>query len=745
MDTNTYHTFLQSKRIVVSVQGKLGIGNRDVHPLLFDFQRDLTVWALRKGRAAIFADTGLGKTLMQLEWARLIGGRTLIIAPLSVAKQTVREANKLGLDVYYTRSGNDLKPGINITNYEMVGKFNPNDFNAVVLDESSILKALTGKTRRKLTDMFSATPYRLCCTATPAPNDIAEIANHAEFLGVMTRANMLAAFFVNDDDGWRLRGHAEQAFYRWMASWGMSVKKPSDLGYDDGGFILPPLNVQTTFVPSDWQPEGMLFFTGLKGIGHRSQVRRGTLHERVAATAKLVNGSNQDQWIVWCGLNDEADMMTGLVHDAVQVKGGDKLSYKVDTLEAFQDGNVRVLVTKPRIAGFGMNFQNAHKMAFVGLSDSWEAYYQCTRRCWRFMQKHPVDVHIVLSELEDGIWRNVQQKERQAEHMSERLIEFVKEYERAELMETEVEGYEYGTDEASGEGWRLLLGDSVERLGELEDESIDLSVFSPPFMDLYSYTPTERDLGNSHTQADFFEHFGYIINHLLRVTKPGRLCVCHSADVPAMLGKDGYIGLKDFPGKVIVAFEERGWIYHGRVTIDKNPQAQAIRTHSKALLFVQMRKDSTWSRPAIGDSLLIFRKPGDNAVPVTPVENDEMDNETWIEWAHPIWYGIRETKTLQYRTARGPNDDKHICPLQLDTIERCIRLWSNPNELVLSPFAGIGSEGYKAVMLGRQFVGIELKRSYYDEAVRNLEKASAESQRDDLFAWAERANGTRGG
>ena len=218
---------------------------------------------------------------------------------------------------------------------------------------------------------------------------------------------------------------------------------------------------------------------------------------------------------------------------------------------------------------------------------------------------------------------------------------------------------------------------------------------------------------------------------------PGRLCVCHTADVPAMLGKDGYIGLKDFPGKVIQAFIERGWIYHGRVTIDKNPQAQAIRTHSKALLFVQMRKDSAWSRPAIGDSLLVFRKPGDNPEPVVPVENGEMDNNTWIEWAHPIWYNIRETETLQYRNARGANDDKHICPLQLETIERCIRLWSNPGDLVLSPFAGIGSEGYQAVKFGRRFIGIELKPSYFSQALANLREAQIEAQTGTLFAWAE--------
>jgi DNA modification methylase len=594
---------------------------------------------------------------------------------------------------------------------------------------------MAGKTRRKLTEMFTSTPYKLCCTATPAPNDITEIANHAEFLGIMTRTNMLAAFFVHDDKGWRLRGHAEEAFYRWLASWGMSVKKPSDLGYDDDGFILPPLNVEPVFVKTDYCPEGQLFFTGLKGIQHRSRVRRATLDARVAAAAERINGSGE-QWIAWCGLNAESKMLTELISGAVEVCGSDKLEKKIEALEGFQEGQFRVLVTKPKIAGFGLNFQNAHKMVFVGLSDSWEAYYQCTRRCWRFMQEKPVDVYVILSDVEDAIWQNVQRKNEEAERMSKRLIEHISEFEQAELDGDGMNGYTYEADTVTEKDFTLMLGDSVERMAEIPDDSVDLSVFSPPFMDLYTYSPSERDLGNSHTPEEFFEHFGYIIDHLLRVIRPGRVCAVHTADVPALLSKDGYIGLKDFPGKVIAAFESRGWIYHGRVTIDKNPQAQAIRTHAKALLFAQLDKDSSWSRPAIGDYILAFRKPGENAVPITPVKGGELTRDLWIEWAHPVWYGIRESDTLQYTTARGANDDKHICPLQLGTIERCIKLWSNPGETVFSPFAGIGSEVYQAVRFGRRGMGIELKSGYFRVAVRNLRDAVRIKNQPDLFSVA---------
>lgn len=724
---SNYSDFLITKRLLLRPSG-LAVSPDDVHPLLFAFQRDLVAWSVRKGRAAIFADTGLGKTFMQVEWARLVGVKTLIVAPLSVARQTVREAGKLGLTVLYTRSGADTVPGLNITNYEMIEHFDPTDFGAVVLDESSILKSLDGKTRQTLIEMFTATPYRLCCTATPAPNDISEIANHAEFLGVMTRADMLATFFVHDDDGWRLKKHAATPFYRWLASWGMSIRKPSDLGYDDTGYELPPLTISPVWVKSGYVPEGQLIFTGLKGVGDRAQVRQGTLTERCQAAAALVNADDA-QWIVWCGLNDESEEMARLIPGAVNVTGSDSAERKAEALEAFQDGQYRVLISKPKVAGFGMNFQNCHNMAFVGLSDSWEAYYQCVRRCYRFGQQHPVQAHVILSDIEQEIYQNVMGKEKEAKRMSDSLIEHVQQFEREEISGGNSD-FKYKQATAQGKDWTLMLGDSAERLGDVADESVGLSVFSPPFMSLYTYSATERDLGNSKSPEEFFGHFEFIIKELLRVTLPGRNCAVHVAQVPAMLARDGYIGLKDFRGQTIEAFVAGGWVYHGEVVIDKDPQAQAIRTHSKALLFTQLRKDSSWLRPALADYILVFRKPGDNAVPVTA----DITNEEWIEWARPIWYGIKESDTLQYTSARGSEDERHICPLQLGTIERCIRLWSNRGETVLSPFAGIGSEGHEAVRLGRKFIGIELKEGYWKMAQKNLERAVHNTR--DLFDWA---------
>lgn len=717
-----YAEFLASKRLMVGANGP-AIEPGDVHPMLFDFQRDLVRWAVRKGRAALFADTGLGKTLMQIEWARLIGARTLIVAPLSVARQTIREAAKVGVQVHYTRGA--LLDGISITNYEMVEHFDPAEYGAVVLDESSILKALDGKTRRRLTEMFADTPYRLCCTATPAPNDIAEIGNHAEFLGVMAHHEMLSAFFVHGStgegqkDGWRLKGHAEDAFFRWLASWGMAVRRPSDLGYDDAGFALPELTIRPEFVAADYVPEGQLFFAGLKGVTDRAAVRRQTTESRAVRTAEMVNG-NDDQWIVWHGLNTEGDALLRLIPDARLVEGSQSPEEKAATLEAFQDGAFRVLVTKPSIAGFGMNFQNAHRMAFVGLSDSWESYYQSIRRCWRFGQTQPVEATIVLSDAEAAIFENVMGKEREATRMQERLIEHVATFERDELA-GDADGFVYETATVERDEWKMMLGDSAERIREIPDASIDLSVFSPPFSSLFTYSPSERDMGNSRNDDEFWQHFGYLIDDLRRVIKPGRNCAVHVQQIPTTVTHDGVTGLKDFRGDTIREFIRRGFVFHGEVTIDKDPQAQAIRTKAKGLLFVQKERDRAWLRPAFADYILVFRAPGENA---EPIRSDEVTNDDWIEWARPIWYGIRESATLNAAEAREQRDERHIAALQLETVRRCVLLWSNAGDLILDPFAGIGTTGYVAVQHDRRFVGCELKRSYFEAACRNIERAS---------------------
>jgi len=749
-----YEEFLESKKVVARRAG-MEVAASDVHSLLFPFQRDVVVWAVRKGQCAVFLDTGLGKTFVQLEWARFLGQNTLIIAPLSVARQTVREGTKIGLDVRYVRDGDQVASGHNlwITNYELIDRFDFSVFGAVVLDESSILKAIDGKTRKRLTDLCKSIPYRLCCTATPAPNDHTEIGQHAQFLGVCTMSEMIAMFFVNANkehtftygdkmyhrkgqnkggQEWRLKHHAEIPFFKWLSSWAITMMKPSDLGYDDDGFILPPLNIYTHFITAEYQPQDKLMFTHLGGVKDRNRARASTVDGRLLKLQELVTGD--DQWIIWTGLQAESTAVTQAFPDSVEVKGDDSPEYKAQAFEDFQDGKYRLLVTKGKIGAFGLNMQNAHKMAFFGLNDSWELYYQAIRREWRYRQEYPVDVHIIMSDIEAEVYQNVMRKDAMAKRLREKLIEQIRTFEEIELERREAVTEDYAEMTVKEKNWTAMMGDSCKRLGEISDNFVDLSVYSPPFADLFTYSDSERDLGNSKGWDQFFEHYAFIIREVLRVTRSGRLTCVHTSDIPAMASRDGYIGVRDFPGEVIRAYEKEGWTFVGRAFVQKNPQAQAIRVKSKALLFVQMRKDSASSRPALVDQILLFRKPGENAVPITPVDNGEMDNEKWIEWAHGIWLGISETDTLQYAPARGVGDEKHICPLQLGTIERCIKLYSNPGETVLTPFGGIGSEAYMALKLRRKAILIELKPEYFTTALKNMRDVDDKANTPDLFS-----------
>jgi len=418
-----YANFLAAKAILAPPTGRT-IALDDVHPLLHTWQAESVQWAAQQGRAAIFWDCGLGKSFAQLEWARLMADTSLIVAPLSVARQTVREATKLDIDVRYVRSSDDVTdPGVWITNYEMIEHFDASIFGAVVLDESSILKNYVGAIRTSLIDRFSDTPYRLACTATPAPNDVAELTNHAEFLGVMSRVDMLAAYFIHDSDvGWRIKGHAERPMYEWMRTWSQAVRMPGDLGYPNDGYELPAMTIDPVIVDAVVEAEGQLFPTELGGVGGRATVRRATLDSRVSATVDIVNQHSDEQIIVWCGLNDESSALARAIPDAVNVEGSWAPDAKAAALEAFQDGEIRVLVSKPKIAGFGMNFQNARRMIFCGVGDSYESYYQCIRRCYRFGQQREVIAHIVVSELEQQIIVNVRRKERDAQRAISGII-----------------------------------------------------------------------------------------------------------------------------------------------------------------------------------------------------------------------------------------------------------------------------------------------------------------------------------
>jgi len=427
----SYADFLARKQAGVEKIGRTFIAD-DVHPYLHQWQREIVAWAATTGRAAIWADTGLGKTLMQLEWARLTSGdgTALIVAPLAVCEQTAREARKVGITATYVRD-HIPGPGIWITNYEMIDHFDPEQLNAVVLDEASILKQSDGKTRTKLIEHFAPVRYRLSATATPAPNDPEELTNQAEFLGVSTRVNMLAAYFVHDQDGWRLKGHARRPMYRWMSSWAVAIRKPSDMGYSDEGYDLPGLTIHSHLLDVDVKPDDQLFATDLGGVGGRAKIRKATMDARCRTAANLVATESDEPWILWCGLNAEAELLAKLIPGSVNVHGAWSPEEKARALMDFADGKIRVLITKPSIAAFGLNWQHCARMAFVGLSDSYEAYYQSIRRCYRYGQKRVVEAHIVLSELEGQIATNVARKEREAAQITQSLVDEMHENRKA--------------------------------------------------------------------------------------------------------------------------------------------------------------------------------------------------------------------------------------------------------------------------------------------------------------------------
>ncbi|NCD04376.1 MAG: helicase, partial [Clostridia bacterium] len=719
--------------------------------MLFDFQADIVRWALRRGRACIFADCGMGKTPMQLEWAHHVPGNILIVAPLAVADQTIREAIKFGgEEIKYSDHG-EVSSRITITNYERLDHFNPSNYNGIVLDESSILKSYTGKIRNDIIERFSIIPFRLAATATPAPNDFMELGNHAEFVGAMTRTEMLSMFFIHDGgetQKWRLKGHAENRFWEWVASWAVMIRKPSDLGYDDGKFILPPLNIEQITVKTDEIEEGFLFPIEAQTLQERQAARKATTLDRVSKAADIINKSDE-QWLVWCDRNDEADLIRKMIDNCTEVRGSDTPDKKKQSAQDFASKKIKVLASKPSMFGYGLNFQNCHNVAFIGLSDSYEQYYQAVRRCWRFGQNNEVNVKIITSELEGAIVKNIERKESDAMEMAEKMVLNMKEINTENIKGMKRTSDDYQTGMESGNNWKLYLGDTVDMHRKLEDNIADYMIFSPPFSSLYTYSASNRDMGNCKGTTEFYEHYKFLVKEQYRTLKPGRLLSFHCMNLPTSKTHDGYIGIKDFRGDLIRIYEEAGFIYHSEVVIWKDPVIAMQRTKALGLLHKQIVKDSAMSRQGIPDYLVTMRKPGINENPITGefdhyvgedeenVKGGRFSIDVWQRYASPVWFDIRPGYTLQKQSAKDEKDERHICPLQLDVIHRALQLWSLEGDLVISPFAGIGSEGYEALKMGRKFIGAELKISYWTQAVKNLREIENSVDQPDLFTSIE--------
>lgn len=617
--------------------------------------------------------------------------------------------------------------------------------NECLVHNSSILKAFDGKTRNLILAKFKHTPFRLACTATPSPNDHMELGNHAEFVGAMTRTEMLSMFFIHDGGDtsqWRLKGHAEKQFWKWVCSWAVMIRKPADLGYDNGGFDLPPLNMIEHIVKTDKPMNGYLLPMPASTLQERRGARRESISERVEIAANLVKG-NTDQWMFWCGLNDESAAIAKAV-DGEEVRGDTSMEERERILAGFLDGSIRCIVSKASIFGFGLNLQNCCNTACVGISDSYEEMYQLLRRFWRFGQKNPVNAHIIISDMEGAVLANIKRKEADAKRMAEEMVKHMHSINEANIRGTARTHDAYVQDVAKGERFTLHMGDCVEVCRKIKTESVGFTVFSPPFDSLYTYSASDRDMGNCKNPGEFAEHFKFLVPELFRVTKMGRLVSFHCMNLPTSKTRDGYIGLRDFRGELIRMFIEAGWIFHSEVCIWKDPVTSMQRTKALGLLHKQVVKDSCMSRQGVPDYLVTMRKPGENPNPVegeldrwigddTFRSDGRLSIDIWQRYASPVWMDINPSRTLQKESAREDKDERHICPLQLDVIERAMELWSNPGDVVLSPFAGIGSEGVVALQNGRKFIGIELKASYWKQAAANLEKAESEANRD-LFA-----------
>lgn len=753
-------------------------------------------------------------TLQQLEWAKHVAQHTqkhvLILAPLAVAPQTVQEAKKLGMSVTYCESKADVKKlplsTIPITNYDRLHKFDTDLFGGVVLDESSILKNFTGATKNALLDAFKDTPFKLCCTATPSPNDHVELGNHAEFLDVMSSGDMLTRFFINDGakaQNLRLKKHSVKDFWKWVTSWAVCLSHPRDLGdeYDMPDFDLPELKLIEHLVPVDqatlqraWDDGRLLPDTHVSSTSHH-KVKRDSLTSRIEKVKEVVNAIDETEPInIWCDTNYESDALQVAFPDGLEVRGSDKRQIKQKKLEQYSSGESRMIITKPKIAGLGLNWQHCTEPVFFGVSFSFEMLHQALRRNYRFGVKKPINAHLIISESEGNVLTTIRQKQKQFVDMQTEMREAVKQYGlfredkrlQLETPDTRIE---------KGKNWDMRLGDNVELIKDLPDNSVDLCFHSPPFSTLYTYSASEADMGNSASDEEFFKHYKFLIRELYRTTKAGRLCVVHCKELSRYATKTGATGIYDFVGDVIRAFEEFDkpdindygkdnpdenkrtiedykrdisnwekeapkWQYHSRVMIWKDPVEERAKTNADGLLHKSFKSNSAKCRTGIPDYLVVFRKwdtdadmnefniiqnrtegdyvgnqppPRDSYIYRKNHKDDAYSIAVWQRYASPCWFDINFMDVLNTKLSRDPNDEKHIAPLPLDVARRVIDLWSNKGDIVFSPFAGVGSELVPAIQMGRKALGFELKESYYRSSIKHLKEAELEMSQLTLF------------
>ena len=718
-----YNEFLESKKKII-IQSGFEVNQDQLNYNLFPFQKFIVQRALKAGKYAIFADCGLGKTLMQLTWAEQVVKKTnkpvLILAPLAVVGQTKQEGLKFGIDM----------TNISVYNYEQINNLDCSIYSGIVLDESSILKNYEGETKKLIIDNFKFTPYKLACTATPSPNDPMELGNHSEFLDIMSRNEMLAMYFVHDGGEtakWRLKGHAVKLFYQFIGTWAIMLNKPQDIGFEMTGYSLPELKLIEKQIITSSRDNGQLFNDAIISATNFNQELRLTKLERLEEVVNIINNNPTENYIIWIKQNEEGEALKKLLHEAVEVKGSDSNEWKESKLLGFANNEFRILITKTKIASFGMNYQNCRNQIFASLDFSFEGLYQAIRRSYRFGQKEIVNIYLITTDTMANVKQAIDNKQKQFEIMQDEMSKAI----NANLNNNIMNSTSYNIDEINNEFYSVKRGDCVELIKDIPDESVGFSIFSPPFAELYTYSNHIEDMGNSSDYNQFLTQFSFLIKELYRVVQSGRNVAVHCMDLPIQKGKHGFIGLRDFSGLILKAFEESGFIYHSRVTIWKDPVVEMQRTKALGLLHKQVKKDSTMSRVGIPDYLMIFRKDGERSNPVT---STDIPVDLWQKYASPVWMDINYGNTLQgFRNGRDANDEKHICPLQLETIERAIHLYTNVNDTVFTPFMGIGSEVFQAVKMNRKGIGFELKESYYDLAKKNLQSLLETKKQTTLF------------
>lgn len=775
---NTYKEFLESKKVRVI---EAGFDVKDLNKHLFPFQQYVVRRALKAGRFAIFADCGLGKTLMQLEWAYRVmehtGKPVLILAPLAVVGQTIQEGAKFGIEVieYLPEmiTMHETPAGIFITNYEQLDNINTDDFQGIVLDESSILKNFTGATKRKLIELFSDTPYKLCCTATPAPNDLNEFGNHSEFLNILDAQDMRAKWFVRDEgmNNYRLKEHAKKDFYGWISSWAVMFSKPSDIGFSDDGYILPEPNYINVEITTKQREGSDLFNTiTINATNHNAELRL-TMVDRLETVADIVNGSDE-LFLVTVKQNAEADHLLKLVPDAIEVRGSQAPEYKKSKLLGFANNEFRVLLTKKKIVQFGLNYQNCHNIVDASPDFSYEGLYQLIRRCLRYGQEHVVNIYLVTTDTMQNVISAINEKMNQH-------IEMMNEMNKNINGDTYglVDSYEF--KEVKTDDYWLMKGDSCQEIKRIPDNSIDLGIWSPPFSALFTYSNYIHDMGNNENHEAFFKQYAFLLKDIYRIMKPGRLICCHTKDLGVYKNSSGFTGMYDFTGEHTRAVLEAGFKLHSKITIWTDPVLEMQRTKTQRLLYKTVTSDSTYTGMGMSEYIYVFRKwegVEDNWEPVTNLNKKNFPLDTWQDWASGIqsndfnnyskeeliqtikkqkselfrlltecngglpqhwyddvWMDIKRTDVLNGKEGTDQGDEKHIAPLQLEVIHRLVNLWSNKGETVFTPFLGIGSEAYMAVKNNRKAIGIELKDSYFDVACKNVANAVAVKKQIELF------------